>query len=66
MKGVIFDLDGVLVDSMPTHFQCWKQAFENIAGIKVTQRQLYLLEGMRGIELIVKTFAGRRSPRSER
>lgn len=57
MKGVIFDLDGVLVDSMPIHFQCWKQAFENIAGIKVTQRQLYLLEGMRGIELIVKTFA---------
>ncbi len=56
MKGIIFDLDGVLVDSMPTHFQCWKAAFENVAGIRITERDLYLLEGMRGIELILKIF----------
>lgn len=59
MKGVIFDLDGVLVDSMPTHFLCWKQAFENVAGIRITERDLYLLEGMRGIELILKIFEQR-------
>ncbi len=56
MKGIIFDMDGVLVDSMPAHVQSWKSAFAEIAGITVTDRDIYLLEGMRGMELIVKIF----------
>ena len=56
MKGIIFDMDGVLVDSMPTHVRSWKSAFAEIAGITVTERDLYLLEGMRGTELISKIF----------
>ena len=56
MEAVIFDLDGVLVDSMPTHVRSWQSAFESIAGIKVTERDIYLLEGMRGMELIEKIF----------
>jgi beta-phosphoglucomutase len=56
MEGVIFDLDGVLVDSMPAHFQSWKAAFAKIAGIEITERDIYLLEGMRGIELVEKIF----------
>lgn len=56
MEGIIFDLDGVLVNSMPTHFQAWKAAFEKIAGIKVSERDIYLLEGMRGMELVEKIF----------
>lgn len=56
MKAVIFDLDGVLVDSMPTHVRAWQSAFESIAGIKVTERDIYRLEGMRGMELIMKMF----------
>lgn len=56
MDGVIFDLDGVLVNSMPTHFQAWKQAFARITGLQVTERDIYLLEGMRGVELIKKIF----------
>jgi beta-phosphoglucomutase len=27
-KGVIFDLDGVLVDSVPIHYAAWKRLFE--------------------------------------
>lgn len=27
-KGLIFDLDGTLVDSMPTHFKAWSKALE--------------------------------------
>ena len=27
-KGVIFDLDGVLVDSIPLHYAAWKRLFE--------------------------------------
>jgi HAD superfamily hydrolase (TIGR01509 family) len=56
VEGIIFDLDGVLVNSMPTHFQAWKEAFEKIAGIKVAERDVYLLEGMRGMELVEKIF----------
>lgn len=56
MKGIIFDMDGVLVDSMPTHVRAWKSAFAEIAGITVTERDIYLLEGMRGTELITKIF----------
>lgn len=56
MKGIIFDLDGVLVNSMPTHFQAWKQAFAKIAGLQISEREVYLLEGMRGIELVEKIF----------
>lgn len=56
MEGVIFDLDGVLVNSMPTHFQAWKAAFSKVAGLEIAERDVYLLEGMRGMELIEKIF----------
>ncbi|HJS68648.1 MAG TPA: HAD family phosphatase [Nitrososphaera sp.] len=56
MQAVIFDLDGVLVNSMLTHFQAWKVAFAKIAGIEIAERDVYLLEGMRGMELVEKIF----------
>jgi beta-phosphoglucomutase-like phosphatase (HAD superfamily) len=28
VKGLIFDLDGTLADSMPVHFKGWKKATE--------------------------------------
>jgi beta-phosphoglucomutase len=56
VQAVIFDLDGVLVNSMPTHFQAWRVAFAKIAGIEVAERDIYLLEGMRGMELVEKIF----------
>ena len=51
MKGIIFDLDGVLINSMPAHFEAWRRAFNEIANIDVNERMVYLLEGMRGIDL---------------
>lgn len=56
MEGVIFDLDGVLVNSMPTHCQAWKTAFAKIAGLEISERDIYLLEGMRGMDLVAKIF----------
>lgn len=32
-KGAIFDLDGVIVDTVPLHFESWKYLFETINGI---------------------------------
>jgi beta-phosphoglucomutase len=59
MKGAIFDLDGVLVDSMPDHYQAWKTVFKEIANIDVDERSIYLLEGMRGSELVKKILEQR-------
>src|SRR4029078_9632429 len=56
MKGVIFDLDGVLVDSMTAHYKAWKTAFEEISSLQVDERSIYLLEGMWGIDLVQEIF----------
>jgi beta-phosphoglucomutase-like phosphatase (HAD superfamily) len=32
-KGLIFDCDGTLVDSMPLHMDAWKEAVENIGAV---------------------------------
>ena len=59
MRGIIFDLDGVLVDSMPSHVEAWKRAFRGIAGLEISEKEIYRLEGMRGAELITKIFVGK-------
>ena len=56
MSGIIFDLDGVLVDSMPAHYKAWEIAFREVANIKVDERTIYLLEGMRGSDLVKTIF----------
>src|SRR6185503_3182655 len=56
MKGLIFDLDGVLVDSMPTHYKAWKIAFDETTSLQVDERSIYLLEGMRGEDLVEEIF----------
>jgi HAD superfamily hydrolase (TIGR01509 family) len=56
VRGIIFDLDGVLVDSMPAHYKAWQIAFQEVANIDVDERMIYLLEGMRGSELVKTIF----------
>lgn len=58
MKAVIFDMDGVLVDSMPYHADAWKQAFYT-AGIHINRRDIYELEGSNHrqiVEIISRRF----------
>ena len=56
MKAIVFDSDGVLVDSMSSHYKAWKIAFKEVSNIDVDRRTIYLLEGMRGIDLAKKVF----------
>jgi beta-phosphoglucomutase len=58
VKGIIFDFDGVLVNSMPLHYEAWKTAFMEICSLQVNERAVYLLEGMRGIDLVKEIFKG--------
>ncbi len=51
LKAALFDMDGVLYNSMPRHAICWEQAMAKY-GLKMTQQQAYEYEGMRGVETI--------------
>ena len=46
MRAIIFDMDGVLVESMPYHYQAMKTAIKEVANIDLDKRTFYLLEGM--------------------
>lgn len=46
MRAIIFDMDGVLVESMPFHYQAMKIAIKELANIGLDKRRFYLLEGM--------------------
>jgi beta-phosphoglucomutase-like phosphatase (HAD superfamily) len=46
MAAIIFDMDGVLVESMPYHYQAMKTAIKEVANIDLDKRTFYLLEGM--------------------
>jgi beta-phosphoglucomutase len=43
-KAVIFDLDGVLVDSMHFHYQAWSETFDKV-GIDISEEEVYEREG---------------------
>ena len=46
MKGIIFDMDGVLVDAMPFHAEAMRIAINEETGYDIDKRIVYLLEGM--------------------
>jgi beta-phosphoglucomutase len=56
-KGVVFDFDGVLVDSHPVHIRAWKKFFESM-GRTVSEEQLqFVLDGRRRDD-ILRHFLG--------
>lgn len=57
LKGAIFDLDGVLVDSHPIHMRAWRRFFQSI-GKSVDDRDMeFILEGQKR-ENILRHFLG--------
>lgn len=50
-KAVLFDMDGVLYDSMPHHAKAWKRAMSDF-GIHFTEADAYATEGARGVDTI--------------
>lgn len=44
-KAVLFDLDGVIADTMGMHYEAYRQAFAKY-GVQVTPLEIYELEGM--------------------
>ena len=50
-KAVLFDMDGVLYDSMPHHVIAWQESMKRF-GIDMTEADAYATEGARGIDTI--------------
>ncbi len=61
LKTVLFDMDGVLYDSMKWHAKSWKETMDEL-GIPNTPEEFYLYEGMVGsstINLLMNREKGR-------
>lgn len=50
-KAVLFDMDGVLLNSMPNHAVAWQKSMAEY-GITMTADDAYATEGMRGVDTI--------------
>jgi beta-phosphoglucomutase len=56
MKGIIFDMDGVLIDAMPFHAEAMSMAINEETGYAIDKKIVYLLEGMPGPGLVKEIF----------
>ena len=54
-EAIIFDMDGVVTDTMPYHYRAWKKVF-NRARINVSRFDIYIREGQQGINTVRDVF----------
>ena len=47
LKAVLFDMDGVLFDSMPNHALAWSEGMKKY-GLPMTKEEAYMHEGRTG------------------
>ncbi|MDR0798600.1 MAG: HAD-IA family hydrolase [Dysgonamonadaceae bacterium] len=67
IKAILFDMDGVLYDSMPSHAQAWYETM-SAAGINAPAAEYYLYEGRTGrstIEMLFNRDLGRAATEEE-
>jgi beta-phosphoglucomutase len=55
LKAIIFDMDGVLVDSMRFQADAWAKVFMEF-GININRRDIYILEGSNNIGIVKAIF----------
>ena len=60
-EAFLFDMDGVITDSMPTHCEAWRRVFES-CGIVVTREEILMREGEKGL-ITLKTLLERNGSR---
>ena len=66
-KAVLFDMDGVLFDSMPNHAYAWSHAMTQF-GLEMTAYEAYLHEGRTGsgtINILAQRYWGRDATEEE-
>ena len=55
VKAVIFDMDGVITNTMPDHYKAWHKVMLD-EGISVTHHDIYSREGQRGYWSVFELF----------
>jgi beta-phosphoglucomutase len=61
LKALIFDMDGVLIDSMPFHAAAWKKAFLDL-GMEIQDEEIYAIEGSNpknGLAMLLRNATGK-------
>lgn len=65
VQAILFDMDGVITNTMPDHFKAWKKVLAQ-AGIKVSYLDIYAREGQKGIESVKELFQKYNKPFNQR
>lgn len=68
LRAILFDMDGVLYDSMPAHQQSWQETFDELGFKSITPNEFYLHEGRTGkstINLLFERELGRKASSEE-
>lgn len=68
LKAVLFDMDGVLFDSMPNHAYSWSHAMTQF-GLHITPEEAYMHEGRTGagtIDILTRRCWGREATEEEK
>ncbi len=55
-RAVLFDMDGIVADSMDYHAEGWRQVLREYCGLELTREDIFKREGMSGLESIVDIF----------
>jgi beta-phosphoglucomutase len=63
IRAILFDHDGVLVDSMPYHVEAWKRVMARY-GIEIDPLEIYLAEGATTMEVAAELFHRHGKPAS--
>jgi len=56
LKAILFDMDGVITDTMPYHYRAWEKAFKEITNHQITKEDVYLREGSKGCFALDEIF----------
>ena len=65
VKAVIFDMDGVITNTMPDHYKAWKTILKR-EGINAGYHDIYSREGQRGIDSVKEIFKSHNKTVSDR
>ncbi len=63
-QAVLFDMDGVITDSMPYHYEAWRRVFESY-GISVSREEILKREGEQGRVTLETVLSAEGVPVSE-
>ena len=61
VKAVIFDMDGVVTNTMPDHYYAWVTILKE-EGVPVTHHDIYSREGQQGLQSVKELFAKYKKP----